>query len=109
MLSECKEQEPVNNLMPTVHSGMIFKLCQSLDIKAQLAPEEERNIWIPKHKKSTESKPTVPVVKSEIIYQMCNALDIKVILSPTVEKDIVVLEPNREAKKNKPSPLVGQL
>ncbi|GFY50289.1 hypothetical protein TNIN_416241 [Trichonephila inaurata madagascariensis] len=86
-LSENKERKRENDSVPIVYSDMVFKMCQSLDIKARLAPEDERSAWIAKFKKRSKSKPTIPVVNSKIIYQMCNALDIKVMLSPTIEPD----------------------
>ncbi|GFR23346.1 hypothetical protein TNCT_492791 [Trichonephila clavata] len=105
-LSERTVRKPENDSIPTVHSTMIFKMCQSLGIKTRLAPEEKRCVWIAKCKKSSKPMPTTPVVKSKIIYEMCNALDIKVILSPTIDQDTVTLEPNKKPKQNKPPPLV---
>ncbi|GFQ94769.1 hypothetical protein TNCT_394631 [Trichonephila clavata] len=106
LLSENMERKPENDSVPIVYSEMVFKMCQSLDIKARLAPEGERSVWIAKFKKNSKSKPTIPVVKSKMIYQMCNALDIAVILSPTIEQHTVTLKPNRKLKKNKPPPFV---
>ncbi|GFR22467.1 hypothetical protein TNCT_520721 [Trichonephila clavata] len=108
-LSERTVRKAENDSIPTVHSTMIFKMCQSLGIKARLAPEEKRSVWIAKSKKSSKPMPTTPVVKSKIIYEMCNALDIKVILSPTIERDIVTLEPKKKFKQNRPPPLVRSI
>ncbi|GFU56598.1 hypothetical protein TNCV_1407371 [Trichonephila clavipes] len=94
-LSENKERKLEDDSVPIVYSDMGFKMCQSLDIKTRLAPEEERSAWIAKFKKRSKSKPTIPEVNYKIIYQLCNALDTKVMLSPTIEPDAITQKPNR--------------
>ncbi|GFV09119.1 hypothetical protein TNCV_4198961 [Trichonephila clavipes] len=96
LLLENIEQKQENDSVPIVHSVIVFKICQSLDIKARLAPEGERTPWIPKFKKQLESKQTIPVVKSKIIFEICNALNIKAVLTPTIEQDTAILEPKQK-------------
>ncbi|GFV09125.1 hypothetical protein TNCV_4199021 [Trichonephila clavipes] len=52
--SEHPERTLENDSVPIVQSAMVFEMCQSLDIQARLAWEEERIVWIAKSKKRTE-------------------------------------------------------
>ncbi|GFQ75187.1 hypothetical protein TNCT_474261 [Trichonephila clavata] len=105
LLLERIEQKQKLCSVPKVHSVMIFKMCQSLGIKARLALEEEKCTWFVKHQKRSKSKSTIPAVKSKMIYEMCNALNIEVVLLQTTEQGIVALKPEQQEKQNK-SPIV---
>ncbi|GFU25829.1 hypothetical protein NPIL_566951 [Nephila pilipes] len=39
------EEENIKKGIPIVYSFMIFKICEGLDIKVQLAPNEQRDAW----------------------------------------------------------------
>ncbi|GFY00720.1 hypothetical protein TNCV_2141121 [Trichonephila clavipes] len=99
------EQNQKINSFPSVQSAIIFRVCQSLDIKTRPALEEEKSTWFVKGQKCSKSKPTIPGVKSKMIYEMCNALNIKVVLLQTTEHGIVALKPYQQEKQNK-SPIV---
>ncbi|GFR28247.1 hypothetical protein TNCT_242481 [Trichonephila clavata] len=90
---------------PVVHSLMLFKICQALDIEVKLAPEEARTTWNAKFNKQLKQKPNIPEVKSKMIYEICNALSLEVELSETAE-DIGELKP---IPKKKPLPIVHSI
>ncbi|GFR17439.1 hypothetical protein TNCT_735821 [Trichonephila clavata] len=93
--------------VPVVHSLMLFKICQALDIEVKLAPEEARTTWNAKFNKQLKQKPNVPEVKSKMIYEICNALSLEVELSATTE-GIEELNPKPIPKK-KPLPIVHSI
>ncbi|GFT11840.1 hypothetical protein NPIL_693871 [Nephila pilipes] len=79
------EQENNKNGIPIVYSFMIFKICEGLDIKVQLAPNEQRDAWDKKIKQSTKC---IPIVRSEMIFKICNALNLPAKLELTEKLDI---------------------
>ncbi|GFR17428.1 hypothetical protein TNCT_735771 [Trichonephila clavata] len=97
------ERKNQNRLVPTVHSPLIFHVCQALDMKVQLAPEECRKTWNPKNSKRSKPKPTIPEVKSKMIHSFCQALNIEVMLLATTE-DTGTLKPKPQPKK--PLPII---
>ncbi|GFR00759.1 hypothetical protein TNCT_552861 [Trichonephila clavata] len=96
------ERKKQYSSVPVVHSVMIFKVCQALNIEVELAPEKIRMTWIAKHNKRPGKKPKTPEVKSKMIYEICNALNIEVILSAKTEEDIGAIKPKPESKKISP-------
>ncbi|GFR20602.1 hypothetical protein TNCT_62891 [Trichonephila clavata] len=97
------ERKKRNSSVPEVNSLMIFKVCESLGINVQLAPEERRLTLIKKYIKRTEKDYNTPEVKSEMVYHICKALNIDVVLS-TLSEDTEELIP--EPKEKKPLPIV---
>ncbi|GFT83218.1 hypothetical protein NPIL_700261 [Nephila pilipes] len=66
-------------MFPTVHSEAVYSFCQALDLRAKLAPVENRVVFNPP-KRPIEDKVT-PVVHSEMVYKICLALNLKVQLA----------------------------
>ncbi|GFY70562.1 hypothetical protein TNIN_60751 [Trichonephila inaurata madagascariensis] len=45
VIPERDDDKLEGNVVPVVHSLMIFKMCEGLGLEAQLAPESDRKIW----------------------------------------------------------------
>ncbi|GFT83600.1 hypothetical protein NPIL_682091 [Nephila pilipes] len=81
------EEKNEKNEIPMVYSLMIFKICEGLDIKVQLAPVEIRDTWTKKIKKSNKC---IPIVRSKMIFKICNALNLPAKLELNEGKNIEV-------------------
>ncbi|GFS57473.1 hypothetical protein NPIL_578941 [Nephila pilipes] len=92
--------------IPVVHSFMIFKMCEGLDIEVQLAPIEERDTWDKKIKKSTKC---IPTVRSEKVFKICNALNLPAKLELTEGLDIQVEKETKISSSSKATAIVNSV
>ncbi|GFU39656.1 hypothetical protein NPIL_342291 [Nephila pilipes] len=90
--------------IPVVHSFMIFKMCEGLDIEVQLASIEQRDAWDKKIKKSTQC---IPTVRSENVFKICNALNLPAELELTERLDIEFEEQTKTSSGIKATPIVN--
>ncbi|GFQ91493.1 hypothetical protein TNCT_21141 [Trichonephila clavata] len=93
-----RKRKKQNNLRPVVHSTMIFKVCQALNIEIELIPEGTNTTWDALLNKRSKQNPTLPKVRSKMIFAICNALNIKVALSAMTEEDTGALKPKPKKK-----------
>ncbi|GFS71313.1 hypothetical protein NPIL_505581 [Nephila pilipes] len=100
------EQEKKKNGIPIVYSLMIFKICEGLDIKVQLAPNEKRDTWDKKIKKSTNC---IPTVRSETIFEICNALNLPAKLELTEGFNIQMGEQTKRSSHITSPPIVNSV
>ncbi|GFT65158.1 hypothetical protein NPIL_590081 [Nephila pilipes] len=100
------EQKNDKNEITIVYSFMIFKICEGLDIKVQLAPTEQRDAWVKKIKQSTKC---IPIVRSEIIFKICNALNLPAKLELTERLDIQVEAQTKISSDIKTPPFVNSV
>ncbi|GFQ95811.1 hypothetical protein TNCT_665521 [Trichonephila clavata] len=77
-----KRDEDKFERVPVVHSLLIYKMCEGLDLQAHLAAETDRKIWVAKKK----LRP-IPKVHSKTILMFCEAfsLDAELVHSPRGE------------------------
>ncbi|GFS48285.1 hypothetical protein NPIL_44741 [Nephila pilipes] len=85
---------------------MIFKICEGLDIKVQLAPFEKRHTWEKKIKKSTNC---IPAVRSETIFKICNALNLPAKLELTEGFNIQMEEQTKRSSCITSPPIVNSV
>ncbi|GFY78471.1 hypothetical protein TNIN_331851 [Trichonephila inaurata madagascariensis] len=71
VIPERDDDKLEGNVVPVVHSLMIFKMCEGLGLLAQLAPESDRKIWALKKKPRR-----IPKVHSKTILMFCEALNL---------------------------------
>ncbi|GFT51066.1 hypothetical protein NPIL_14441 [Nephila pilipes] len=100
------EQEKKKNGIPIVYSLMIFKICEGLDIKVQLAPIEKRVTWNKKIKKSNNC---IPTVRSETIFKICNALNLPAKLELTEEFNIQMGEQTKRSSRITAPPILNSV
>ncbi|GFU39968.1 hypothetical protein NPIL_391761 [Nephila pilipes] len=111
------EHENEKKGIPVVHSLMIFKMCEGLDIEVELAPIEERDTWdkkikkkeilrIKKIKKSTQC---IPIVRSETVFKICNALNLPADFELTEGLDIEVEEETKTSSRINAIPIVNSV
>ncbi|GFV01980.1 hypothetical protein TNCV_1247481 [Trichonephila clavipes] len=88
-----------------VHSFAIYKMCQGLEIKVQLAPVEQRKVWIPKRKYETSTKygklkstKMIPVVRFYNVHKICGALGLQSKFDPLMEPPFFVSK-RRQCKR----------
>ncbi|GFS97123.1 hypothetical protein NPIL_558881 [Nephila pilipes] len=98
------EEENEKNEIPMVYSLMIFKICEGLDIKVQLAPVEIRDTWTKKIKKSSKC---IPLVRSKMIFKICNALNLPAKLELNEGKNIEVGVQTKKSSRSKAPPVVN--
>ncbi|GFY47421.1 hypothetical protein TNIN_101361 [Trichonephila inaurata madagascariensis] len=67
---------------PIVHSWMIYKMCEALDLKAKFVAVPHRITWVSKRKKKAK-----PVVYSKTILKLCEALDLDAQLSTSTGRE----------------------
>ncbi|GFY40305.1 hypothetical protein TNIN_117711 [Trichonephila inaurata madagascariensis] len=89
--------------VPIVNSLMIYKMCQALDLKVQLAAEPDRKTWIAKRKSQDTPRHPVPKVYSKTVLKLCEAVGIDAELSHSTESER--LQKN-QLKRSKPLPVV---
>ncbi|GFT31224.1 hypothetical protein NPIL_148421 [Nephila pilipes] len=100
------EQKTVKNIIPIVYSFMIFKICEAIDIKVELAAFEKRDTWGNKVKKTTKC---IPIVQPEIIFKICNALNLPAKLELTEGLNIQVGETTKTSTHSKVPPVVNSI
>ncbi|GFS91604.1 hypothetical protein NPIL_666541 [Nephila pilipes] len=61
--------------LSAVYSTAVFKICEALDLKAELRPETERPTFVIKKKRS------IPVVRSRAVFSLCQALKLPALLA----------------------------
>ncbi|GFY49933.1 hypothetical protein TNIN_139711 [Trichonephila inaurata madagascariensis] len=83
LVAEIKEKKREENVLPTVYSLTVYKICLGLGLEVKLSDEQTRPIWIPKKKLQKEK----PVVYSETILKMCEALNIEAQLALSTERE----------------------
>ncbi|GFU34843.1 hypothetical protein NPIL_628431 [Nephila pilipes] len=98
------EEKIEKNGIPIVYSLMIFKICEGLDIKVQLAPVEIRETWTKKIKKSNKC---IPIVRSEMIFKICNALNLPAKLELNEGKNIGDGVQTKKLSRSKAPPVVN--
>ncbi|GFR27303.1 hypothetical protein TNCT_558641 [Trichonephila clavata] len=104
MIKKQDEDKFVRTVVPTVHSLMIYKICQGLDLKVQLAAEKDRITWVAKETSQNKEKRPIPKVKSKTILMFCEALNIDAELSVGREP-----LPENQLKLAKPLPIVQSI
>ncbi|GFT57330.1 hypothetical protein NPIL_102991 [Nephila pilipes] len=68
--------KPTNRvIVPIVHSDVVYRFCQALDLRAILAPMETRVVFDPQ--KRTKKEKVIPVVRSEVVYSICLSLNLE--------------------------------
>ncbi|GFT71863.1 hypothetical protein NPIL_511041 [Nephila pilipes] len=67
--------KPSTNIVPIVHSEVVYSFCQALDLRARLAPVETRVVFNPQ--KRSKKEKAIPVVHSEVVYSICLALNLE--------------------------------
>ncbi|GFQ87469.1 hypothetical protein TNCT_149311 [Trichonephila clavata] len=93
--------------VPTVHSLMIYKMCQGLDLPVKLAAEPDRKLWVAKRMSLNKEKRPIPKVFSKTILMFCEALDIDAELSHLTLREQHLLE--NQLKRRKPLPVVHSI
>ncbi|GFS98300.1 hypothetical protein NPIL_111481 [Nephila pilipes] len=63
------------DIVPVVHSEVVYSFCQALDLRAKLAPVETRVVFDPP--KRLKKQKVVPVVHSKIVFSICLALNLE--------------------------------
>ncbi|GFT05176.1 hypothetical protein NPIL_345301 [Nephila pilipes] len=63
------------DIVPVVHSEVVYSFCQALDLRATLAPVETRVVFCPP--KRSKKQKVIPVVHSEVVYSICLALNLE--------------------------------
>ncbi|GFY58941.1 hypothetical protein TNIN_243951 [Trichonephila inaurata madagascariensis] len=76
MIVERGEENRKISRVPTIHSFMIYKMCEGLDIPVKLATAEDKKKWVAKMKPQDKEKGPVPKVYSKTVPMFCEALDI---------------------------------
>ncbi|GFY37105.1 hypothetical protein TNIN_199161 [Trichonephila inaurata madagascariensis] len=100
------EQTVEINEIPVVYSFTVYKICEGLNIKVQLAPMKKKESWIKKFKKPIKK---IPTVQSEIILKLCIALDLSVQLDMTKENNIQVRKQKKNSIPSKAPPMVNSV
>ncbi|GFS38442.1 hypothetical protein TNIN_78501 [Trichonephila inaurata madagascariensis] len=93
--------------VPTVHSIMIYKMCQGLDLPVKLAAEPERKIWGATGKSQNRENRPKPKVFSKTMLMFCEALDIDAEISHLTLKEQHLLE--NQLKRRKHLPIVHSI
>ncbi|GFQ91057.1 hypothetical protein TNCT_21051 [Trichonephila clavata] len=91
--------------VPVVYSLMIYKICQGLDLKVQLASVPDKKTWIAKRKSQDKERLPIPKVYTKSILMFCEALDIDAELSHSTEEHL----PKKQLKRSKPLPIVHSI
>ncbi|GFY76114.1 hypothetical protein TNIN_345731 [Trichonephila inaurata madagascariensis] len=101
---------------PMVHSLVIYKMCQALEIKVDMVPVEERKAWIPKKKYVTNTKSgelnrnkMVPIVRSYMIHKICMSLALESDFDPLMEPTFFVRKQQNKRKSQEFVPLVKSI
>ncbi|GFT36809.1 hypothetical protein NPIL_503181 [Nephila pilipes] len=105
-LSSPSESEPLvpfehvatntgNNRIPVVHSFMIYRICQALDLNVELAPFRNVRGAIQTPPKNVRKTTSLPAVYSFTVFKMCQALDLKAELRPKTERPIFTIRKKR--------------
>ncbi|GFU33784.1 hypothetical protein NPIL_648231 [Nephila pilipes] len=68
-------QPSKREIVPVVHSEVVYSFCKALDLRATLAPVETRVVFDPP--KCSKKQKVVPVVHSKIVYSICLALNLE--------------------------------
>ncbi|GFV02627.1 hypothetical protein TNCV_5017951 [Trichonephila clavipes] len=89
--------------VPIVNSLMVYKMCQALDLKVQLAAVPDRKTWIAKKMSQDTARHSIPKVYSETVLKFCEALGIDAELSHSKESER--LQKN-QLRRSKPLPVV---
>ncbi|GFR10817.1 hypothetical protein TNCT_441171 [Trichonephila clavata] len=100
------EQTVQTNDIPVVYSLIVYKICEGLNIKVQLAPKEKKESWIKKFKKPLKK---IPTVRSETILKLCIALNLPAQLDMTEDKNIQVKKQRKNSIPNKAPPVVNSV
>ncbi|GFY76113.1 hypothetical protein TNIN_345721 [Trichonephila inaurata madagascariensis] len=102
--------------VPMVHSLVIYKMCQALEIKVDLVSVEERKAWIPEQKYLTNTKSgelnrtkKVPIVRSFMIHKICMALGLESNFDPLMEPTFFVRKQQNKRKSQEFVPLVKSI
>ncbi|GFT33816.1 hypothetical protein NPIL_139581 [Nephila pilipes] len=98
------EPKKKKNGIPIVYSLMIFKICEGLDIKVQLAPIEKRDNWYKQTKNTTKC---IPIVRSEKIFKICNALNLPAKLEQAERLNKKVGEQTKRSSRITSPPIVN--
>ncbi|GFR12959.1 hypothetical protein TNCT_289221 [Trichonephila clavata] len=89
--------------VPTVHSLMIYKMCEGLDLLVKLAAVQDNKMWVARNMPQDRKKRPVPKVHSRTILMFCEALNIDAELSHSTEKEYVT---HNELKRVKTVPII---
>ncbi|GFT22121.1 hypothetical protein TNCV_3271731 [Trichonephila clavipes] len=91
-------------------------MCQALEIKVDLVPDEERKTWIPEQKYLNNSKSgelnrtkMVPIVRSFMIHKICMSLGLKSDFDPLMEPTFFVRKQQNKCKSQEFVPLVKSI
>ncbi|GFT66100.1 hypothetical protein NPIL_564971 [Nephila pilipes] len=79
-----------NNKTPVVRSIMIFKICQALDLRAELASLDDQTDHIQAPTRDVRKFTKLPAVYSFKVFKICQALDLKAELHPETERPTFV-------------------
>ncbi|GFU00639.1 uncharacterized protein TNCV_4818061 [Trichonephila clavipes] len=82
VITERDEDKIERVKVPVVHSLMVFKMCEGLGLRAQLAAESDRKIWVAKKK----PRP-IPKVHFKRILMFCEALNLDAELAHSPERE----------------------
>ncbi|GFY50913.1 hypothetical protein TNIN_223261 [Trichonephila inaurata madagascariensis] len=88
-------------------------MCQGMEIKVQLAPVEQRKVWIPKRKCETSTKygelkstKMILVVQSYSVHKICGALGLQSEFDPLIEPSFFINKRQNKRKSREFVPLV---
>ncbi|GFV02569.1 hypothetical protein TNCV_5017371 [Trichonephila clavipes] len=92
--------------VPTVHSFMIYKMCEGLNIPVKLATAEDKKKWVAKMKPQDKETRPVPKVYSKTVLMFCEALDIDADISHSTKREHPL---GNQLKRAKPVPKVHSI
>ncbi|GFT94586.1 hypothetical protein NPIL_415861 [Nephila pilipes] len=78
---ENKTGSKYSKYLPVVQSTIIYKICQMLDIEAELNPLNKKT-FSERQNNQMKTKTVIPIVKSSSIFMFCQALGIDAKLDP---------------------------
>ncbi|GFR33469.1 hypothetical protein TNCT_171071 [Trichonephila clavata] len=85
---------------------MIYKICEGLDIKVQLAPMGGNDTWIKKCKKPVKK---IPTVRSEAVLKFCTALNLPAQLDMAEGRNVEVNKQRKNSIPIKVPPVVKSI
>ncbi|GFV65095.1 hypothetical protein TNCV_2304021 [Trichonephila clavipes] len=85
----------VAELVPTIHSLTVWKMCEALNLNAKYVPLAGAISLYGRPLKRTKRGTTVPVVRSFHVWKMCQALDLPATYDPQHCSSTFTLKQNK--------------